>query len=69
MRLTLALVSLALAAAATSASAQRVAPVRVEQTRPGGLPGAPRDMAGGADRYMLAPAQPQESKVARKRRR
>lgn len=59
----------AVAAIVSSASAQRFSPIRVEQTRPGGPPGAPRDFAGGSERYMLAPAQPTPRKSKRVKRR
>jgi hypothetical protein len=59
----------AVAAIVSSASAQRFSPIRVEQTRPGGQPGAPRELAGGSERYMLAPAQPTPRKSKRVKRR
>jgi hypothetical protein len=54
--------------AAAQAAPAQMAPVRVEFTRPGGMPGAARDIAGSSTRYMIAPAQPNASGPSKKRK-
>lgn len=65
------LVATTLPAAAQSTagggSSAQISPIRVEFTRPGGMPGSARDIAAFKSGYMIAPAQP-DAPAASKRR-
>lgn len=43
-----------------------ISPVRVEFTRPAGMPGSPRSIAAPKTEYMIAPAQPDTVIVPKK---
>lgn len=63
----LAVLAIALSVPAEAAGAQ-VSPVRVEFTRPGGMPGNARAIARPSEVYMIAPAQPVAAPKRRKAR-
>jgi hypothetical protein len=50
------------------AHAAQVSPVRVEFTRPGGIPGAAR-VTVRSDVYMIAPVQPEAAGTTKRRKR
>jgi len=49
-------------------TAPQISPLRLEFTRPGGMPGSARYIAASQQGFMLAPAQPTET-VARKKKK
>lgn len=51
------------------AHAAQVSPVRVEFTRPGGIPGAARAVVRPSEIYMIAPAQPDPANTVKRRKR